>query len=591
MRVSCATRRRSRRTHPPLRGTFSGGEGTAPATIPHGLVVRHVNLSATYRETADRLGSRVAIRHKRHGLYRDLSWAEVRRAADLVASGLMALGVRPGDRVAILSENRVEWIVADLAIVTAGAVGMPMHSPLTPNQVAYQLAHSGAVGVFVSGPCQAAKVAEVLEELPDLRFLVAFDPTPRVAERLPQRSWPGLKHLGVRSHAAMAIRECELALKRDDLATIIYTSGTTGPPKGVMLTHGNLLSNAEAAVEIAGAANDDVVLSWLPFSHIYARTCDVVVSSIAGATIALAESIDTLVANLAEIRPTRMSAVPRFYEKVWSNVQGLPAGPRSAALRGIFGPRIRHLSSGGAPLPKHVAFGFHDAGLTLMEGYGLTETSPIISFNSHEAFRVGSVGHAAPGVEIRIAEDGEILTKGPHVMRGYWRDEEATARAIVDGWFHTGDLGAIDADGFLAITGRKKDLIITSGGKNVAPSEIERLLVADPLIEQAVACGDGKPFISALIVPDLAKLSEAIGRDVEIEGHLVVCEPSRSLLRERIDRAMQAVSGPERVKEFLVLARPFRVEDDEMTATLKVRRGFILAKHAAAIEAIYAGNP
>lgn len=550
------------------------------------------SLPALHRATADRLGMRVALRHKKDGLYHDLSWSDCRTAADAAAAGLVALGVEVGDRVAILSENRVEWPIADAATLSAGAIDVPMHAPLSTSQVRYQLGHSGAVGVFVSTLDQAAKVRESLDDLPDLRWVVGFDPIPDDgSDRLRPLSWQGLMALGTRSvEAARVARRRESALARDDLATIIYTSGTTGPPKGVMLTHGNLLSNAEAGAEIAGTTADDVLLSWLPYSHIYARTCDVVIPALSGAVVCLAESIDTLTANLAEIRPSCMSAVPRFYEKVWSGLATFPADARPAAIRSIFGPRVRHFSSGGAPLPKHVAVGFHEAGLTLMEGYGLTETSPIISFNTPGAFRVGSVGRAIPGVEIRIADDGEILTRGPHVMRGYWRDPDATASVLVDGWLHTGDLGRIDDDGFLFITGRKKDLIVTSGGKNVAPGEIERLLVSDPLIEQAVACGDGRPFISALIVPDFAAMARRaadLGCAIETDGDFIVSPQLRAEFATRIESVMREVSNPERVKAFLLLARPFRVEDDEVTATLKVRRAHLLRKFADRLDSLY----
>lgn len=550
----------------------------------------HANLSAMHRVTAERLGDRVAIRHKRNGLYHDLSWRECRQDADLAARGLIASGVEPGDRVAILSENRVEWVLADLAILASGAVGVPMHAPLSPRQIAYQLTHSGAVGIFLSGREQAEKLAQVIGELPELRFVIAFDSATTICDVFAHHSWAGLRQLGQRSSSFAEVLRRESAQARDHLATIIYTSGTTGLPKGVILTHGNLLSNAEAGVEIAGTSQDDVVLSWLPYSHIYARTCDLVMSSLSGATLCLAESIDALTTNLAEIRPSCMSAVPRFYEKVWANIAGLPIEHQKVALRTIFGPRVRHFSSGGAPLPKQVARGFDEAGMTLMEGYGLTESSPIISFNTLNAVKVGTVGRAIPKVEIRIADDGEVLTRGPHVMKGYWRDEDSTRRAIVDEWLHTGDLGELDADGYLSITGRKKDLIITSGGKNVSPSELERLLTSDTLIEQAVVCGDARPFISALIVPDFAALEKeaaAIGCPIETQGEMIVSDPIRALFAGRIESVMKDVSNPERVKEFLLLARPFRVEDEEVTATMKVRRTHILAKHAQAIDALY----
>ncbi len=561
-----------------------------------GGLVLHSSISAMHRHTADRLGPRVALRYKRNGLYHDLSWNDYRRASDEAAAGLVALGLRPGDRVAVLSENRVEWLMADIATLAAGAVNVPMHAPLSAKQAAYQLAHSGAIGVIVSGRDQADKVLSCLEDNPDLKWLIAFDPVPLDPKnRLNVMPWGRLRSSGSRSpESAAEARRREDAIKRDDLATIIYTSGTTGHPKGVMLSHGNLLSNAETVAAIAGSSAEDVILSWLPYSHIYARTCDHVMAAVTGATLCLAESIDAVTANLAEIRPSCMSAVPRFYEKVWASVAALPAERRASAITSIFGPRVRHFSSGGAPLPIYVAEGFHAAGMTLMEGYGLTETSPVISFNAPHAFRVGSVGRAIPGVEVRIADDGEILTKGPHVMMGYWRDPEATARVLVEGWLHTGDIGKIDEDGFLFITDRKKDLIITSGGKNIAPSELERLLVADPYIEHAVVCGDGKPFVSALIVPDLAALKRKAAElncEIETSGDLIVSPLLRDFMANRIDAVMQAVSQPERVKAFLLLARSFRVEDDEMTATLKVRRAHVLKKFADEIAKIYAASP
>jgi long-chain acyl-CoA synthetase len=275
---------------------------------------------------------------------------------------------------------------------------------------------------------------------------------------------------------------------------------------------------------------------------------------------------------------------------VWASIEGLTLEQRRDRLRRIFGARMRHISSGGAPLPRHVAEGFLEAAMPIMEGYGLTESSPVIGFNRPEAFRVGSVGRPIPGVEVRIAADGEILTRGPHVMKGYWKNPAATAEAIQDGWLHTGDVGHLDADGFLFITDRKKDLIITSGGKNIAPAELERLLASDPYIDQAVVYGDGKPCPSALVVPNLpllqAKAAE-LGRRLDLNGTFVRDEWVRDFFAQRLDAVMQAVSGPERVKFFLVLSRPFRLEDDELTATLKVRRRHLIAKYQPDLDALY----
>ncbi|HEV3121437.1 MAG TPA: long-chain fatty acid--CoA ligase [Isosphaeraceae bacterium] len=541
---------------------------------------------------SERLGGRPALRYKRDGLYHDLSWTDYRRQADWAALGLLELGVQIGDRVGILGENRYEWLEADIAILSVGAADVTMHCPLAPPQVEYQLTHSGARGLFVSNQEQADKVLEVLARLPALEWLVAFDPVRLPETRLKCLSWEALKHSGRRlsSGSAAPVIERERSLHRECLATLIYTSGTTGNPKGVMLSHGNILSNVESALSVSDTRPDDIQLSWLPYSHIYARTVDHYTMIHSGEVLCVAESVATLLENLAETHPTWMTSVPRFYEKVWSLVERLPLEERKRALRGVFGPRLRQLSSGGAPLPPHIAHGFIEAGIPLLEGYGLTETSPVICCNRLKCYRVGTVGQAIPGVEVKIAPDGEILTRGPHVMQGYWRNAEATAETIKDGWLHTGDVGHLDQDGFLSITDRKKDLIITSLGKNIAPAEIERLLVSDPYIDQAVVYGDKQPFVTALVVPNFpaleAKAAELSCR-IEARDGIITSEPLHAFIAERIEEVMRAVSQPERVREFLLLARAFQIEEGELTPTMKVRRRFIVDKHLEKLKALY----
>jgi long-chain acyl-CoA synthetase len=553
------------------------------------------NLATLHRRIAGRLGGRTALRFKRHGLYHDFSWADYLRGVDRAAAGLCGLDIVPGDRVGLLAENSVQWLVADLAILSAGAVDVPLHAPLVANQVAYQLGHSGARGVVVSDQGQADKVLAVLDEVPGLEWLVSFAPV-ETRGRIRALTWDALQQAGHQRGAAglAEVRRRQDVLGRDDLATIIYTSGTTGNPKGVMLTHGNLLANAEAMAAVATIAPDEVLLSWLPFSHIYARTCDHYLMLLTGGTTCLAESIDTLVRNLAETEPTWLTSVPRFYEKVWASVEPLGPAERAAALRTLFGPQIRRLSSGGAPLPRHICEGFHAAGIPLLEGYGLTESASAISFNRPDQWRHGSVGLVIPGCEVKLAPDGEILTRGPCVMRGYWNDPEAT-RATLDeaGWLHTGDVGTLDADGFLAITDRKKDLIVTSGGKNIAPAELERLLTRDPYVDQAVVYGDRKPFITALIVPNLARLAseaEALGLKLPPEwpeDDFIHCSSLHSFIEDRVARIMDAVSQPERVRSFLLLKRPFQVASGEMTTTLKIRRRHIIDKYRDHLDALY----
>jgi long-chain acyl-CoA synthetase len=551
------------------------------------------SLCAMHRSQSQRLGPRVALRFPEHGLYHDVSWDMYRRQADQAAAGLIDLGVQPGDRVAILSENRFEWLIADHAILSAGAADVPLHAPLAPAQVAYQVGHSESRGIVVSNQAQADKVFEVLDELPLLEFLISFDPIESRSDRIRVLSWDQLRHQlsgDVLDAALQEVQRREADLNSESLATIIYTSGTTGNPKGVMLTHGNLLCNAASTCEISFITIEDTLLSWLPYSHIYARCVDHYLTSIAGVTVALAESVDTLMSDLGQIKPHWLTSVPRVYEKVWNSVATLDEETRNAALNHVFGPRIKQLTSGGAPLPRQIAEGFFAAGLPLLEGYGLTETSPVISFNSIEQYRIGSVGKPLGDVEVRIADDGEILTRGPHVMRGYWRNEEATNETIEDGWLKTGDVGRLDDDGFLFITDRKKDLFVTSSGKNIAPAELERILSRDEFIDQAVVYGDGRKFVSALIAPDFARLQTiADERNVELitDDEFLTAPELLAFLEERIQSVMEQVSQPERIKRFLVLARPFQVSDGELTATLKVRRRHIIDRYEEQLAALY----
>jgi len=550
------------------------------------------NLCDLHRTMCRRMGDKAAFRYQVSGHYQDISFQDVRRQADRVAAGLISLGIAPGDRVGILSENRVEWPIADLGVLGAAAADVTMHAPLSAEQVEYQLGHSEARGVLLSNQAQADKVMARLDHLPDLEFLVALDPVSLPKSRLVQLTWQELCDRGSLESLEQEIAEREAALDASSLATLIYTSGTTGNPKGVMLTHGNLLSNVEAMIPIAFLEPDDVLLSWLPYSHVYARLTDNYLATGAGITVAMAAGIDTLLDDLDTIKPTWLTAVPRFYEKVWSAVESLEPEARADRLAAIFGPNIRQLNSGGAPLPRHVCDGFDQAGLQIFEGYGLTETSPVITFNHAKAFRFGSVGMTIPGVEVKIAEDGEILTRGPHVMAGYWKNPEATAEVIVDGWFHTGDVGTIDEDGYLSITDRKKDIFVTSAGKNVAPAVIERLLTADPLFEQAVVYGDGRNFITAVVVPDggeLQSVAESLGCEVICDDGFVTSTELLGYIDSRVQNLMQAVSNPERVKRCLVLEKPFGLEDDELTATLKVRRRHIIAKYEDRLASFYDG--
>jgi long-chain acyl-CoA synthetase len=548
------------------------------------------NLIDLLRRQAERLGPLPALSFKRDGLYHDLTWTQYHADARAGAAALIEAGVRPGDRVGLVSENRVEWLIADMAILTAGAVNVPPHAPLTARQIHYQLEDAGATWLIVSNQTQLDKIRQVRGQLPSVRGVVVFESNAAGADAEP---WTAFLQRGRAALPRLAdeLRRRETAVGADDLATIMYTSGTTGNPKGVMLTHGNLLSNTLASLAVAGHKPDDVRLSWLPYSHIYARTIDHYGNIASGIRLVLAECAETLVLNLAEVEPTHMASVPRFYEKVLTAVAAPDAKETGKRLRAIFGRRIDWLSSGGAPLPVPVAKAYHDAGLLVLQGYGLTESSPVISFNSKEHYKIETVGRALPGVEVKIAPDGEILTRGPHVMKGYWNDPKATAAALRDGWLYTGDLGELDADGFLKITGRKKELLVMSNGKKVVPSYLEGLLQGDPCIDQVVIVGEGRNFLTALIVPawdNVAKALKADGATLAADEEARATQPAvLDLLRRRIDAALADVSKMEQVKKFIVLPRPFSVAADEMTVSLKLRRNVVLTKYAAQLEALY----
>jgi long-chain acyl-CoA synthetase len=575
------------------------------------MTSKYRNLAEAQRLQAERLGPGIALRFKRHGLYHDITWDRYRADSVACAAALINAGIRPGDRVGLLAENSAEWLIADMGILTAAAINVPPHAPLTGKQVAYQLADAGACWLFVSNRDQLEKVLAVLEELPELRGVVVFegkhskqmvpieaDPSGLVA--LPRRDgkqvtvlpWSGFLQRGRTATHPAEIARREAGLGSDDLATIMYTSGTTGNPKGVMLTHGNLLSNACAISQVSPHQPDDVVLSVLPYSHIYARTVDHYRQIIEGMTIALAESLDTLVQNLADVHPTHMACVPRFYEKILSAVASPAPADVTRRLRRIYGPRMDWLMSGGAALPPAIARAYFDAGLRLLQGYGLTESSPVITCNHRDEYKLETVGLALPGVEVKIAPDGEILARGPNVMKGYWNNPQATAEALdADGWLHTGDLGSLDADGFLAITGRKKELMVLSTGKKIVPNYLEGLLAADDCIDQAVIYGEGRNFLTALIVPHGENVRRALqatckpvpASDDELANNPAVYE----LLEQRIQKALADVSRTEQVRKFLVLPQPFTVASDELTVSLKLRRNVIFERYRDRLEALY----
>jgi long-chain acyl-CoA synthetase len=549
------------------------------------------NLTELHRRQSEALGPRSALRFKRDGLYHDVSWREYHSRSLACATALAAVGIGVGDRVGLLAENRLEWLLADMGILSAGAVTVSPHAPLSSAQIHFQLADSGARLLFVSSREQAAKVQRIRAELPGLQGIVVFDRD--ALNVIPGSIWWPAFLLSARSplpfQAKAELQRRESALQSNDLAAIIYTSGTTASPKGVMLTHGNLLSNAQAMDAALPRTASDVVLGWLPLSHIYARLVDHYLSIYSGVTLALAESPENVVQNLQEVQPTHMSSVPRFYEKLLAMVATPDPAITGKRLRGVFGARMGWLGSGGAPLPYPVAQAFHQAGFDVLQGYGLTETSPVLTFNRKEHFKLETVGQAIDGVELQVAPDGEILTRGPQVMKGYWNDPEGTRQAMPDGWFHTGDLGRLDNEGFLRITGRKKDILVLSSGKKVVPSQIEGLLLAEPCIDQAVVYGEGRNFLTALIVPNWTNLRKALPAELASLSEEALADHARvqKVLDEKVQLALRDVANWEQVKCHLIVPRPFSIAAEELTVSMKVRRDVIFSRHADELEELY----
>ncbi len=523
-------------------------------------------------------GQQAALGVKREGKYEWLTWNDVAGAVARTAAVLVELGIRPGDRVAQLSENRYEWIIADLAIQMAGAIHVPIHAPLTGVQAAWQIQHSGAKVLLLSGPAQAAKLAAVSEGLAEVQC-VSYEVC---LELLFGRKIALLAELQAKADLSQGIEAACQSRKTaaaDSLMTILYTSGTTGEPKGVMLTQGNLASNACATIEAFGYRPNQLRLNFLPLSHIFARTCDLYCWIAEGSQLALAESRETVIADCQAVRPTCLNGVPYFYDKVYrglceKGVQNVPG-----ILKGALGGAIETCCAGGAALPDHLYDYYHAQGVPLLQGYGLSESSPVITISTDKHHRRGSCGRPIPGVEVRIADDGEILTRGPHVMTGYYQNDAATAEVLSGGWLATGDLGRLDGDGFLYITGRKKEILVTSGGKNIAPVYLESLLTEDPLILQALIVGDGRSYLAALIVPNQELLAAELAR----RGS----DDAAALFRERIDQRLASVSQYEQVRKFVLLPRPFSIEAGELTPKLSLRRQEIAAHFAAEIESLY----
>jgi long-chain acyl-CoA synthetase len=578
-------------------------------------------------------GSKAALSRKIDGSYEDISYDELGEQVENFTLGLVELGIERGDRVVLLSENRPEWAITDLAIIAAGGVNVPMFPTLTSAQVEYIVKDSGAKVVCVSNEDQLKKVEAFRENVSHLERVIVFDATESDADGQ-DLSFEQVCDLGKKvENGTQIYQEVSGAANPEDLVTIIYTSGTTGDPKGAMLTHHNFMFNARACLELVAISHEDVLLSFLPLSHVFERMAGHYLPLTCGSTIAYAESPFTVAQNLGEVRPTLMASVPRLYETMHDRILravkegspikqkifgwGVKTGQKvSQAIQAhkepsfllnlkmglanklVFGKilarvggRLKFFVSGGAALPQSIAEFFHAAGILILEGYGLTETSPVISVNSPNAWKFGTVGKPIPGVEVKIADDGEILSKGPHIMQGYYNRPEDTAEAIdSDGWFHTGDIGQFDEDGFLKITDRKKNILVLSNGKNVAPQPIESELVRSEYISQVMLIGDGQKSVAALVAPSFDALEEfgkEHGLDTGDNATLVETKEVRQLIRGEINRLVVDFADFERPRMFAVISREFTQEDDEMTPTLKLKRQVILDHFSDEINAIY----
>jgi long-chain acyl-CoA synthetase len=546
---------------------------------------RDTLVSVFYRRVAES-GPNRALRFRDSSGWTSLSWSELHERVLREALRLReTFGVQPGDHVVLISKNSPDWIVQDLAIQTVRGINVPLHATLTGPQLMGQIRHCDPRAVLVEDVEQINKLEEFRSEL-------ATDAAPRLVVIGDQTGVPAeFQFPPVNASDKNDLEQQALDyLAPSDLATILYTSGTTGEAKGVMLTHANLVSNTMGSLEAFEIAADDLRLSCLPWSHIFARTCDLYTWIASGATLAIAESRETVLANCAELQPTLINAVPYFYDKIYQALSEHTALTTAGSVQNMLGGRMRLCVSGGAALPDHIAELFAAHGVPLVQGYGLTETSPVISACRPNANKIGTVGPPIRDVEVRIADDGEVLTRGPHVMQGYYNNPEATADAIRNDWFHTGDLGTLDADNFLRITGRKKEIIVLATGKNIAPAQIEGLLTQDPLILQALVCGSEQKFLSALIVPNPDVLRDEVKRRkiVVLSRQLALTNKHvLQLFQSRIDGCLSDLSNPEQVRRFRLLDRGFTIDSGELTPTLKLRRDTIMANFSDVIRDMY----
>ncbi len=575
------------------------------------------------------------FRQKINGKYENISYTTFKEETNSLAFGLASLGVKRDDKVAIIAENRPEWVYTDMAILGLGAVDVPIYPISTAETIQFILNNSEAIGIIVSNQFHMNKVLKVRDKVKSLRFIIVMNEIDTEGVK-DVYLFKDVKNMGLefaKENPTHFVDNINLS-REDDLCTLIYTSGTTGEPKGVMLTHKNIISNVMAVHEIIDINSDDIFLSFLPLSHVFERMAGYYLPLTAGSEIAYAESIEKVASNLMEIKPTVMTAVPRLFERIYSKVKkgvdaspekkqkifnwaisvgedyhvarktenGVPVGLKLkhkladklvfSKIREKTGGRLRFFVSGGAALARELGVFFEAVGILILEGYGLTESSPVIAVNRPYNYKFGTVGHTMPGVEVKIAPDGEILAYGPNIMSGYYKNKEETEKTVKNGWLHTGDIGVFDAEGFLMITDRKKSLFKTTGGKYIAPTPIENMFLGSKYIDQFIIVGDRRMFITALIVPDFEALKEyADAHRITYKDPIELTQMKQiyEMLEKDLGQFQRKLAGYEKVRKFTILEKPFTVEGGEMTPSLKLKRKVIESRYTNLIDEMYEG--
>jgi long-chain acyl-CoA synthetase len=584
------------------------------------------SLPSMFFDQAARLGDKPFLWAKRDGRYRSVNWAQAARDVRRLALGLRSLGIARGDRVGLVSENRPEWIIADLAIMTAGAITVPTYVTHTVEDHRQVFANSGARAVFVSKPALSARVLAAANQVDSVHTVMAIEPAAGQASAVDLLSWEEMLARGAEQPDDS--NETVAAIEPDDTACLIYTSGTGGIPKGVMTTHRNIIANCHGAHRVLEqlGLGDEVFLSFLPLSHSYEHTAGEMFPISIGAQIYFAEGAETLAANMLEARPTIMTAVPRLYETLHQRIrlgverkgglsqkmfeQAVAIGRKRldaertrlgerlvdplldrtvrSKVRERFGGRLKAMVSGGAPLNPEIGRFFLALGVTVLQGYGQTEAGPVITCNLPARIKIDTVGPPLDGVRLSIAEDGEILVAGDNVMKGYWHDPEGTAQVLEDGWLHTGDVGTIDEDGYLRITDRKRDFIKNSGGEMISPARIEGYLTLEPEISQVMVFGDRRPYLVAVVVPDPEFVAAYAEGEVPADMSALAVDPGFTrAIGAAVSRVNLTLMPSERVRRFVVAAEAFSIANGQMTPTLKIKRHVIRERYGAALDALY----